>query len=186
MFIIHDTYTHTHRDTETHATQHAALLLLGLPEAEGLARQVRQAWQTRDMKYLDLGPPWAYWDIPGPHPFLNMKTIEKSQRLEFGFAESGVTSTFACFRRSFGLVAIQWPCVCSQAPSAGNFAWLGGLSVHCIIETRTSERCVRSSMLSMGVVAWQSCELWQSDAQGHSCLVQPSSTTLFRFYMILL
>ena len=90
---IHDTHT------ETHATQHASLLLLGLLEAEeGLARQVPQAW--RDMKYLDLGLPWGMLGHTW-HPFLNVKKI-------------GV-STFVCFRRSFGLVAIKWPCVCSQA-----------------------------------------------------------------------
>ena len=56
-------------------------------------------------------------------------------------------------------------------PSAGNFTWLGGLNVH-FIETRTSERCVRSSMHR------HICEHWQSDAQGLSCPVQRSSTPL--------
>lgn len=144
---IHD----THRNTCD-----AACLFASAGSTWGW-RRTRKAGSsgvTWDMKYLDLGLPWGMLGHTW-HPFLNVKKI-------------GVT-TFVCFRRSFGLVAIKWPCVCSQAQetSHGSVGLTSTSSRRGLLSAAWGAQCT-DKFVSIGKAMHKGSLVWFNEVQ-HRC-----------------
>lgn len=120
----------------------------------------------RDMRH-EIPGPWATVGMLGHtwHPFLNVEKI-------------GV-STFVCFRRSFGLVAIKWPCVCSQAQetSHGSVGLASTASRRGLLSAASGAQCTDKAV-SIGKAMRKGSLVWFNQVQ--RCCLDLILTT--RFY----